>query len=493
MKKIFLTTASLICCLCFCVAQHCGNCQKKPTVVYFDLEKFNIQKPAVKALHKKWEKIYFISDYIFEQIQNGNNCISLLDAAPMERPRIGRQAEASYGWEYLIYGWIRPKDDNYELKLFLSPACKDKILAETDVLFKLSADWNPVQTAQGAAAKLFPIINKIKSFEAEQKHARKLPLGGNWYGGFIDIKVIDPHVKSGAQTDIVLEMKDCDGRLLADQEIIFSKTTGGTVIPATVKTDARGKAKAKFNLQSDLKGEAIIVAQSSPVNVKGCEDLYFGTAAVAVTPAYHVSVFYTKSGMTDVRMIGEDPIMSITMADERRNYSVAASTIFYHYPTSSKSKNYNVQISPDESSGSKTVFIQNEGNSHRYEIIRSPEIKVNPLDAHHKVAKDSIVSISSSNLLLPWVAMEFRNDTVYNFEINFDFEEKEDHPVPESGALRWIRGDSTAIVETIKINDPDSPYKTEQVIAYFKQTNDKNNAGLGRETEGAIVRILIKK
>jgi len=66
MKKIFLTTASLICCLCFCVAQQCGNCQKKPTVVYFDLEKFNIQKPADKALHKKWEKIYSISDYIFE-------------------------------------------------------------------------------------------------------------------------------------------------------------------------------------------------------------------------------------------------------------------------------------------------------------------------------------------------------------------------------------------------------------------------------------------
>src|SRR5688572_10650550 len=398
MKKIFLITALLICSLCFCVAQQCGNCNKKPTVVFFDLEKFNIQKPADKALHKKWEKIYFISDYIFEQIRNGDSCINLLDAGPMERARISRKAEANYGWEYLIYGWIRPIDDSYELKLFLTPACKDKILAETDVLFKLTADWNPVQTAQGAVAKLFPLINKIKGFEAEQKEARKLPLGGNWFGGSIDIKVLNPHLKGGEQTDIVLEMKDCDGKLLADQEISFSKTTGGTVIPATIKTDAQGKAKAKFKLQSNLKGEAIIAAQSSPVNVKGCEDVYSGTAAVAVTPAYNVSVSYFKNGMTDVRMKGEDSIMSITMADERRNYSVEARTIFYHYPASSKSKNYTIQISRDESSGAKTVFIQNEGNSQHYEIIRSPEISVIPLDAHHKVAKDSTVSISSSDL-----------------------------------------------------------------------------------------------
>ncbi len=493
MKKFFLITCLLINSLCFCVAQQCGNCKKKPTVVFFDLEKFNIQKPADKALHKKWEKIFFIGDYIFEQIQNGDNCINLLDAGPMERARISNKAEAKFGWEYVIYGWIRPIDDNFELKLFLSPACREKILAETDVLFKLTADWNPVQTAQGAVAKLFPIINKIKSFEAEQHRSGKLPFGGNWFGGSIDIKVIDPNLKSGEQTDIILEMKDCNGGLLADQEIIFSKTTGGTVTPATVKTDAQGKAKAKFKLRSNLLGEAIIIAQSTPVNVKGCEDLYSGAAAVAVTPAYHISVQYFKNGVTDVRLTEEDSSMSITMADERKNYSVEARTIFYHYPNSLKSKNDNIQISPGESTGSKTVFIQNEGNSHLYEIIRSPQVNVKPLGAHYQVAKDSTVSISSSNLLSPWVAMEFKNDTIYNFDINFDFEEIEGKRSPESGALRWMRGDSTAVVETIKINDPDSPYKTEHVIAYFKQTNDKNAAGFGRETESAIVRIWIKK
>jgi hypothetical protein len=339
-------------------------------------------------------------------------------------------------------------------------------------------------------AQFAPLI-KIAEFEVLQRKESNQPFGGDLDGGTIDVQILNRDIGVGQQTGIVLLMKDCDGKLLADHEVTFSKTKGGTVSPAKVKTDAQGKALANFKLSSSLNGEAVIIAESAPINAKGCRDLYTGEAVMLAPPAYNVSVHYVKKGMRTIKWKSADSILAITLADESEGYFVKANICFYHY-TSYSGKKTSIQIYPEEFEKDKSVIIDRDGYSNFYKISNSPEIEVVPLNARHKIAADTTENVNSTYLLPPWVAMDFKNDTLYNFEINFDFPDNEKGSPPASGALRCRQGDKGVSFKTRKINDPKSPYKMENIITYLQETGEKNQIGNSTEYEVGFVRILTK-
>ena len=472
------------------LAQECKNCGKRTGISFYKIEWLKIQKPEDPVMLEQWQKLEILwseISYQFDLYFKNNKCLFIRQVGQ------GTQNDdlSSDIFQYSIYGIIIQSASDYSLKLWMQPACSNKIMAETEVRFQLYPVLDADRITQQIVAQFAPLI-KIPEFEIQQRNEKNQPFGGDLDGGTIEVQILNRDIGIGQQTGILLLMKDCDGKLLPDHEISFSKTKGGTVLPATVKTDAEGKAMAKFKLSASLKGEAIIIAESAPINAKGCKDLYSGEAIMLAPPAYNISVHYVKKGMRNIKWVGADSIFAITLADESEGYFVKAGISFYHYSPSTGKKTSNIQIWPDQYMNSESVIINIEGFSSLYKVTNSPEIEVVPLNARHKIAADTTENISSTLLLPPWVAMEYRNDTLYNFDINFDFPDNENGSPPASGALRCERGDKDATFKTRKINDPKSPYKMENIIMFIRETSEKNEIGNSTEYEVGYVRILSK-
>ena len=470
-------------------AQDCKNCGKPAYIALHKIEWLNIQKPEDPVSLQQWQKLDLLwseISYQFDLYFKNNTCVFIRQVGK------GTQNSDISGeiFNYHIYGIIIQSASDYSLKLWMQPVCSNKIIAETEVRFQLYPVMDADRVTQQIVAQFAPLI-KSAEFEMQQRKENNQPFGGNLDGGTIDVQILNRNIGVGQQTGIVLQMKDCDGSLLPNQEITFSKTKGGTVMPLSVKTDAQGKALAKFKLSASLKGEAIIIAESAPINAKGCKDHYTGEAVMLAPPAYNVSVYYVKKGMRNIKWESADSIFAIKLADESEGYFVKANICFYHY-TTYPGKETNIQIYPDQFEKDQSVIIDIEGNSNLYKISNSPEIEVVPLNARHKIAADTTENINSTYLLPPWVAMDFKNDTLYNFEINFDFPDNENGSAPASGALRCRLGDKGVSFKTRKINDPKSPYKMENIITYLQETGEKNQIGNSTEYEVGFVRILTK-
>ncbi|HZI52305.1 MAG TPA: Ig-like domain-containing protein, partial [Chitinophagaceae bacterium] len=274
--------------------QECKNCGNRTAIAFHKIEWLQIQKPNDPVLLEQWNKLDDLwSDisYQFDQFFENNTCLFIRQVGQ------GTQNADIAGsiFKYSIYGIIIQGISDYVLKLWMQPVCSNKIMAETEVRFQLYPIMEADRVTQQAVAQFAPLI-KIPEFEIEQRNGKNLPLGGNLEGGMIDVQILDRDIGIGQETGIVLWMKDCDGKMLTGQEISFGKTKGGTVWPATVNTDAEGKAMAIFKLSASLKGEAIIKAESAPINANGCKDLFTGEAIMLAPPTYNVSVHYLKRG-----------------------------------------------------------------------------------------------------------------------------------------------------------------------------------------------------
>ena len=98
-------------------------------------------------------------------------------------------------------------------------------------------------------------------------------------------------VNIGDSVDVDIEMIDCDGIPLGNREIFFtdqeidgntfSGTTGGTVNPPSVTTDASGKAKVKFKAGSTT-GLGQIAAIYPHTKPCGRHDAFLGNAVVVI-------------------------------------------------------------------------------------------------------------------------------------------------------------------------------------------------------------------
>jgi hypothetical protein len=200
-------------------------------------------------------------------------------------------------------GTVRRTADACMLHVEILTSCNRKLVAAADVSFQLSSVvGNVSKLAQQAASQLSPLADKIKKFELQERQTdKKLSLYQVSWGEPIKVTPQKKTLKAGESTDFTIELKDCDGVPLQGREILFTETnfkgfkifgtTGGSVTPAKVVTDANGKATAKFTLKSGA-NEAVINVHSPGMDVKGCKSMFIGDAAINIRRTYSGTIQY---------------------------------------------------------------------------------------------------------------------------------------------------------------------------------------------------------
>jgi hypothetical protein len=306
-------------------AQQCGNCKETPKLTTFD---FDVQVPtpnvtdSTDQLWPEWKNLFIIAGAVASNLKkNEGNCITFtippaVDTGDVQLAKVGGETFTNlpsnpnissklseYG-NYLMTGTIKKSGDAVILHVEIQSSCERKTVATAAVSFQFSSVAGNVNSiAQQAASQLSPLIEKIKKFELEERQKnKKLSLYQTNWEEPIKITPQKRTLKSGESTDFTVELKDCDGIPVEGREILFSETTfegfkifgttGGTVSPAKIVTDANGKATAKFTLKSGAK-EAIISAHSPGMEVKGCKSMFTGDAAINIRRTYSGTIKYS--------------------------------------------------------------------------------------------------------------------------------------------------------------------------------------------------------
>ncbi|MGH2855946.1 MAG: Ig-like domain-containing protein [Solirubrobacteraceae bacterium] len=186
-------------------------------------------------------------------------------------------AGAVSGVDYLVQGAITGSQGAYTVTVSLEDATTRAHIADGSATFADSTD--SMAAAQQAAAQLTPVLSKIRAYQ------RKLKAGSGEMAISPpnDQPLVTPaksRLKEGQSTSVALSLHDCDGLPLAHRTLKLH-ATHGRISPASVKTDAQGRAHARFTASSH--GIAQIRADYGPYQtVTHKRDLRRGTAAVGI-------------------------------------------------------------------------------------------------------------------------------------------------------------------------------------------------------------------
>jgi hypothetical protein len=163
--------------------------------------------------------------------------------------------------DYLLTGSITGSGGTYYLNLTLETAVSREVVLTHSVSF--GSDIASQQSAgEAAAAAFMPLLQTIRSFEVNKRNTDVTVAMRDRESAPQPITVTPKKKKinTGEAVDVDIEMIDCDGVPLGNREISFIETTvydipfsgstGGTVEPSTVTTDANGKATVKFTAGS---------------------------------------------------------------------------------------------------------------------------------------------------------------------------------------------------------------------------------------------------
>ena len=286
MKNIFVAAAFLIY-SGVCFAQQCGSCKQTPSLANYDLD-VQVPQPQLKGEKtqgwNEWLQLFWLNKHAQAALfQNNKDCIrftqpsdSRISSESFETkegvevtPLVEESQQISVGetytnlapsgdvsrfGNYITTGYVKKSSDGYVMHMEIQTACSRKTVAAADVPFQLSASGeNSINIGQHAAAQLSPLADKIKQFELKERQENKKAALDGGLEDAITIKPKKRNLVAAEQTEIEITMKDCDGEPLAKREIVFTKatlngmpisagTTGGTVTPSTVTTDASRKS-----------------------------------------------------------------------------------------------------------------------------------------------------------------------------------------------------------------------------------------------------------
>jgi hypothetical protein len=380
---------------------------------------------------------------------------------------------------YLITGYVAKSDDGYVMHMEVQTACSRKTVASTDVPFQLSSILqNSIAIGQQAAAQLSPLIDKIQAFELKERtENKKAALDG----GIEDAIIIKPKKRAlvaAEQTEIEITMKDCDDEPLANREIVFTKatlngmpisagTTGGTVTPSTVTTDAAGKAKANFKMGSGK--SAFIDAHHVYQKPYGCEGVKLGSTPIGGIPI-KVEVSYVQNETKTIKR-ATLPGIKIKGGEETEQYIMFHNAVLYHYPSpSSLKEGFLVKAkNEDPDPGSKTEYVLESGyysfskNVQTAYIIGMVGDKAVVAD-QEKGSQQKFEGYAS--LKHPSEIFLFKGDAgnppQFSWIIQYPAKSGED--IASGGAI-IIKGEEGVQWVVNKISDPNSPYKTEYLLS----------------------------
>jgi len=339
-------------------SQQCGNCKDIPKIIEFGFD-IKVAEPNKEAstenLWPEWKNLFIIAQVVGTQIsKNEGNCIRLImppsvDTGDVELLSVGGEtfvnlpsnplisADLSKYGNYVLTGAITSNGASCQLSVQIQTACSRKTVVTAQTSFSLSSVAGNVSSiAQQVALQLSPLAEKIKNFELKERQAaQELSLYPvNWEEP-IRITVQKKLLKAGESTSLTIEIKDCDGKVLAGREVFFSETEfegfripgtiGGTISPAKVVTDANGIAKATFTLKGGSK-EAIIAAHSPGKDVKGCNSILFGDVPL--------NIKFTYSGYVTFNYEGQSGLTSDTSDKTMHHYYTGKETTSLFYRAS---------------------------------------------------------------------------------------------------------------------------------------------------------------
>ena len=519
---IFLSTKSF--------TQDCGSCKTTPKLAVFD---FDVQVPQPNAadgtddLWPEWKALFRLAGHVATQLKNSyGNCIvqtvpPSYDKEDGEELSVGGETFVNlpsnpnisknlseYG-SYILTGKISKSGNGYNMYVEILSACSRKVVATANVPFALSSlTGNITSVTQKAASQLSPLGEKIKKFEQEERSRNtKYALAGS-DAERIKITPAQKKLSTGQQTEITLELKDCDGQPLAGREIFFKEgavggmkitgTIGGIVTPAKVVTDVQGRAKATFKMTAAAGKPAIINAHTLTQTPWTCDYALIGSAQIDALNSYKVSVIYQKKGNEGLSMSSDEDRV-IFKADYKQNWDVNYSFSLLFYPSAAPKDGEQIMIvpelenTPEIAQKGKTVVLYNDGYS-EHTIAKKPlDLIASPVGAPGERTKMEYQRYFSAKPLPPSVSFLFNNNDLVFFSAGVEFPEPEEGLNGVSGSFGIEKNNKQYFpLKPKKVTDPNSPYKWLYEFEFKNQEGYSNGGVISqekKEVETAIVQI----
>ncbi len=524
MKKILFAVAALIASLS-CLSQQCGNCGQRPSVALYDLD-VQVPQPELKGEKTQgwleWQQLYWMARHLHSALNKNNAaCVRFTQPASNDDDvlKVGLtyanlpavNTDVSQYGNYIVTGLINKGGDAYVMHVEIQSACTRKKVASADVPFQSSAESsNTIRIANEAAARLSPLIEKIKKFELDERaENKKFAMAEN-----IDLIKITPaktKLVTGQQTDFTLELKDCDGTALAGREIVFTSdnigggnmpgTTGGFVTPSKVITDANGKATANFKMTAISGNPAIINAHTITQTPQTCAGVLFGDAQIDAMPSYKIVVSFSKTLLTELNMnSNEDGV--VMKSGERKKAEVSYNFSLLHYISKVPKDGEQIMMMPQfendpdyqKSMPGKTIVLHNDGYSEFTITDTALNLVKSPFGAPHSDDNVNRQRYFSSSPLPPAVSLMFKNSELVFFSASVEFPEREEGLSPVGGSFSIEKDNKDYFpLKAKKVTDPNSVYKWVYEFQYHRG-DDLSKKGQvfnysNTDGEGATIQI----
>ena len=296
---VFLATESAI-------ARQCDVCSH-PRIILYDAEMLVPRPSRVDSLGGWWSLEWPISVARAALFNNDptRDCVTWLDGAVVNaRDLQGGTLLAGAGYfnlppagevsgaEYLLTGRVSGSGQSFTLDLTLETAVSREVAKTITVNFGYDVA-SQASAGQAAAAALMPLLQTIRNFEVKKRNSDVTVAIRDIFSGSQEILVTPrkTQINVGESVDVDIEMIDCDNVPLGNREISFIEntaygiplpgSTGGKVEPATITTDASGKAKVKFTA-GNATGIGQIVATYGHRKPCGRASAFLGSGSVFI-------------------------------------------------------------------------------------------------------------------------------------------------------------------------------------------------------------------
>lgn len=412
-------------------AQQCGNCKLTPSVAGFDLDVQVDQLADTGELMFQWKQLFWLgkhaNNYLFQNNKNcvrftqppsatGNKDITIegVELEPLKEEdeililgetytNLAPAGSLSRFGNYIITGYVKQQGNDYVMHMEVQSACGRKTVVAADIPFQISSlPGQTIAIAQQAASMLSPLIDKIKTFEQEErKNDKALSLYQSSWGEPIKITPQKTTLKAGESTEITIELKDCDGIPLEGREILFTQTsfegldiqgtTGGSVTPAKVITGAGGKAIARFTLASGAK-EAVINAHSPGNEVKGCGSMFIGNAGINIRRTYSGYVKYSYANSSNCFQTGTSGCLKSTFKGTQEDGVQYTAVFFDDSPKIGNATQFTGEDENQTSNGVPKMMESGSYNQRKFEIRDGEIVCASVSKGAHNVQRIQFVS-----------------------------------------------------------------------------------------------------
>jgi hypothetical protein len=479
-------------------AQSC-SCNGGYKLALFDFD-VQVPQPADKTMWADWQGLFRIAGHVAGKIGNQDKCIKNRLVLTYSKgddqrykfgpgfanlpsnPHIGANL-SDYG-QYLFTGVIKLAGADYQIIAEVQGSCNRKVVAKATITVPAANVGNIDDIAAKLADQLLPLSTKIQNYEVKERETNKnVAFNSGFADGEIIITPKKRNVAAGEQTEIEILLRDCDGAVLPNREVVFVQgsipetgtlegTTGGTVIPERVITDAAGKAKAIFKMGSGR--SATINAHLIHKTPNGCQFAKLGSTPIGNIP-YKIEIVHENDEVQQQEMfsIGEKKKVGEWVKKQKMFHK----SVLYHYPSPVEQNNEQVLFSTDQGT---TQHLLETGNFF-WEEKRKFEGE----------AETSQKITGVANIKYPSVAMLFLGNDIDPTKFIWSVEYPASDDATATGTMELDKCDPRVQWKINTIADPNSPYKTEYLLTInidvaqdLKESVESTKKNMGMDFSG---------